>query len=137
MTDNQRVALVTGGCGGIGSAICQRLVTDGFTVVTNYRSEEKALKWQQQMREQGVDFAIYEGDVSDFDQCQQMISAIEKDFGRIDVIVNNAGITRDTTMRKMEKAQWDDVVWVYQSTGTGSCLQGDYRQYRLARVYRH
>jgi acetoacetyl-CoA reductase len=110
MTDNQRVALVTGGCGGIGSAICQRLVTDGFTVVTNYRSEEKALKWQQQMREQGVDFAIYEGDVSDFDQCQQMISAIEKDFGRIDVIVNNAGITRDTTMRKMEKAQWDDVV---------------------------
>jgi len=53
---------------------------------------------------------IYQADVCDFDQCQQMILAIEKDLGGLDVIVNNAGITRDTTMRKMEKKQWDDVI---------------------------
>jgi len=110
MSEVQRVALVTGGCGGIGSAICQRLAADGFRVATNYRDEAKALKWQQEMKKQGADVAIYEADVAEFEQCQQMISAVEKDFGRIDVIVNNAGITRDTTMRKMEKSQWDDVI---------------------------
>ena len=106
----QRVALVTGGCGGIGTAICQHLAADGFTVVTNYRDDAKAIKWQRKMDEQGVDVAIYKADVGDFDQCQKMIAAIEKDFGHLDVIVNNAGITRDTTMRKMEKSQWDDVI---------------------------
>lgn len=110
MSEVQRVALVTGGCGGIGSAICQRLAADGFRVATNYRDEAKALKWQQEMKKQGADVAIYEADVSEFEQCQQMISAVEKDLGRLDVIVNNAGITRDTTMRKMEKSQWDDVI---------------------------
>ena len=90
--------------------ICQRLAADGFRVATNYRDEAKALKWQQEMKKQGADFAIYKADVAEFAQCQQMISAVEKDFGRLDVIVNNAGITRDTTMRKMEKSQWDDVI---------------------------
>lgn len=110
MSERQRVALVTGGCGGIGSAICQRLAKDGFKVATNYRDKVKAQKWQQEMHEHGLDGAVYEADVCDFDQCQQMISAIEKDLGGLDVIVNNAGITRDTTMRKMEKKQWDDVI---------------------------
>ena len=110
MSEDQRVALITGGCGGIGSAICQRLAADGFRVVTNYRSEEKARKLQQAMIETGVEVALYKGDVCDFENCQQMISSIEKDLGHIDVIVNNAGITRDSTMRKMEKAQWDDVI---------------------------
>lgn len=110
MSKDQRVALITGGCGGIGSAICQRLAADGFRVVTNYRSEEKARKLQQAMIETGVEVALYKGDVCDFENCQQMISSIEKDLGHIDVIVNNAGITRDSTMRKMEKAQWDDVI---------------------------
>ena len=110
MSEDQRVALITGGCGGIGSAICQRLAADGFRVVTNYRSEEKARKLQQAMSETGVEVALYKGDVCDFENCQQMISSIEKDLGHIDVIVNNAGITRDSTMRKMEKAQWDDVI---------------------------
>jgi len=57
MSERQRVALVTGGCGGIGSAICQRLAKDGFKVATNYRSKEKAEKWQQEMHEHGVDGA--------------------------------------------------------------------------------
>ena len=110
MSEDQRVALVTGGCGGIGCAICQRLAADGFRVATNYRSEDKANIWQQQMEELGFTGAVYKADVTDFEQCQQMVADIENDFGRIDVIVNNAGITRDTTLRKMNKSQWDSVL---------------------------
>jgi acetoacetyl-CoA reductase len=57
-----------------------------------------------------VDVALYPADVSDFEQCKQMIASIEADLGRIDVIVNNAGITRDKTLRKMEQSQWRDVL---------------------------
>lgn len=110
MSEDTRVALVTGGCGGIGRAICKRLAADGFSVATNYRSEEKARKWQREMKDLGFVSATYKADVRDFEQCRQMISDIESDFGRIDIIVNNAGITRDTTLRKMEKPQWDDVI---------------------------
>jgi acetoacetyl-CoA reductase len=110
MSEDQRVALVTGGCGGIGNAVCKRLAADGFRITTNYRSEEKASKWLQEMEDLGFSAAVYKADVRDFNECQQMVSDIEKDLGRIDVIVNNAGITRDTTLRKMEKSQWDDVM---------------------------
>ena len=110
MSEQKRVALVTGGAGGIGTSICRRLAEDGFTVVTNYRNREKTLKWQQQMHADGFDFAIYAADVTDFDQCVDMIGAIESDLGRIDAIVNNAGITRDSTLRKMEPAQWHGVI---------------------------
>lgn len=110
MSEEQRVALVTGGGGGIGTSICKRLVADGLTVVTNYRNHEKTLKWQQQMRDAGLDIAIYAADISDYDQCASMVAAIEKDHGHIDVIVNNAGITRDSTLRKMEPSQWHGVI---------------------------
>lgn len=110
MSEEQRVALVTGGGGGIGTSICKRLVADGLTVVTNYRNHEKTLKWQQQMRDAGLDIAIYAADISDYDQCASMVAAIEKDLGHIDVIVNNAGITRDSTLRKMEPSQWHGVI---------------------------
>ena len=110
MSEEQRVALVTGGGGGIGTAICRRLIEDGYKVVTNYRNHEKTLKWQQQMHAEGLDIAIYAADVSDFDQCASMITAIESDLGHIDVIVNNAGITRDSTLRKMEPSQWHGVI---------------------------
>lgn len=110
MSEEQRVALVTGGGGGIGTSICKRLVADGLTVVTNYRNHEKTLKWQQQMRDAGLDIAIYAADISDYDQCASMVAAIENDLGHIDVIVNNAGITRDSTLRKMEPSQWHGVI---------------------------
>ena len=110
MPEENRVALVTGGGGGIGTAICRRLVDDGMTVVTNYRNEEKTRAWQQQQREAGYDIAIYAADVSDFQQCSDMIAAIEAAHGRLDVIVNNAGITRDTTLRKMDPEQWHSVI---------------------------
>ena len=110
MSDQRRVALVTGGGGGIGTAICSRLARDGYLVVSNYRNEEKTRKWQQQMHEEGIEVAIYPADVSNFEQCASMIAGIEKDFGRLDVIVNNAGITRDATLRKMEISQWQAVI---------------------------
>lgn len=110
MSEEQRVALVTGGGGGIGTSICKRLIADGLTVVTNYRNHEKTLKWQQQMRDAGLDIAIYAADISDYDQCASMVAAIENDLGHIDVIVNNAGITRDSTLRKMEPSQWHGVI---------------------------
>jgi acetoacetyl-CoA reductase len=62
------------------------------------------------MREQGLEFGIYPADVSDYQQCADMIAAIETDFGRLDLIVNNAGITRDSTLRKMEPSQWKAVI---------------------------
>jgi len=106
----KKVALVTGGAGGIGTAICRRLAADGFTVTTNYRNEEKARAWQEHQRQEGFEFDLFFADVSDFEQCGQMIQAIEQKYSRLDVIVNNAGITRDTTLRKMDKEKWDAVL---------------------------
>ena len=105
-----RLALVTGGTGGIGAAICLRLAEAGYRVATNYRNEEKAQKWRAQCLEQGYDIAIYQADVSDFADCQALVERIEKEHGPIDVLVNNAGITRDTTFKKMSKDQWDAVM---------------------------
>lgn len=112
MTDNKqsRLALVTGGTGGIGAAICLRLADSGHRVATNYRNEEKAQKWRAKCLEQGYDIAIYKRDVSDFEECQALVKHIEADHGPIDILVNNAGITRDTTFRKMTVEQWDAVM---------------------------
>jgi len=106
-----KVAVVTGGTGGIGTAICERLASEGAKVATTYRSnEEKAKAWQAEMKKKGVDAAIFPCDVSDFDQCQGMIAAVEKALGPVDILVNNAGITRDATMKKMSAQQWRDVI---------------------------
>jgi len=106
----QRVALVTGGTGGIGTAICRRLFQLGYQVVTNYRNAEKARAWTVQLEGEGWSPVLIQADVTDFDQCQSLVQEIEQRFGRLDVIVNNAGITRDTTLRKMNKSQWDAVM---------------------------
>jgi acetoacetyl-CoA reductase len=106
----QRVALVTGGTGGIGTAICQRLNSAGFQIVSNYRSPDKAQALTEHLAGEGVAPMLVPADVTDFAQCQALVEAVEQRFGRLDVIVNNAGITRDTTLRKMEKRQWDAVM---------------------------
>ncbi len=105
-----RIALVTGGTGGIGAAICKQLADSGAKVATNYRNEEKAQKWLAETSAAGYDFKAYPVDVTHFDDCQQLIDRIEQDLGPIDILVNNAGITKDTTLRKMSKEQWDDVL---------------------------
>ena len=104
--------MVTGGVGGIGSAICKALADDGYTVVANYSVPGSEMKWLEGMRLTGyADVAhVAYGDVSDFDAMGQMVSKIEAEIGPIDVLINCAGITRDAQFRKMSKDQWDQVI---------------------------
>ncbi|WP_207062780.1 acetoacetyl-CoA reductase [Motiliproteus sp. SC1-56] len=107
----QRIALVTGGTGGIGSAICQALADKGMKVVAGYSNEEKAKAWQEEQKGAGYDFLIQHVDVTSLESCQQAVAEItEKAGGSIDVLVNNAGITRDGFFKKMDWDQWHAVL---------------------------
>ncbi len=107
-----KVALVTGGTSGIGAAICEALSEAGAKVATNYRNEEKAQEWLKETGGRGFGFKAYNVDVTDTEGCAKMLADIEKDLGPIDIIVNNAGITWDTTFRKMTKEKWDTVLGI-------------------------
>ncbi len=107
---NGKVALVTGGTGGIGAAICMKLAESGAKVATNYRNKEKAEAWQAEAKSKGFDIVIYQVDVTDYDGCVAMMKQIEADLGPVDILVNNAGITKDTTLRKMTRDKWDAVM---------------------------
>ena len=106
----QRIALVTGGTGGIGTAICKRLADAGHKVATNYRNEEKAREWQAKMKAEGYDFTLARGDVSSPEEAAAMVREVEAALGPIEILINNAGITRDGTFHKMGAAQWHDVI---------------------------
>ena len=105
-----RVALVTGGTGGIGSAICRKLADMGHKVATNYRNEEMAKAWQAQMKADGYDITLVKGDVTSPDEAAAMVKELEEKVGPVDILVNNAGITRDGTFHKMSADQWGDVI---------------------------
>ena len=107
---NKRVALVTGATGGLGTAMCKRLHEDGYCVVGNFRNAEKAAAWETDLKAQGYEIQLFEGDVSDFDSVGRMIAAIQAKVGDIDILVNNAGITRDRPFHKMTKQDWDEVI---------------------------
>ncbi len=116
---SSRIALVTGGTGGIGTAIVQRLVREGHRVATNYRDAAKAEAWRARMAEAGVPVTLVAGDVSRPDSSVDMARAVEKILGGpIEILVNNAGITRDTTFHKMSYQQWMDVV----NTNLNACF---------------
>lgn len=101
-----RVAVVTGGTRGIGEAISLALKDKGLTVAANYAgNEEKARAFTERTGIQSFKF-----DVSDYDACQEAVRRIEAELGPIDVLVNNAGITRDGTMKKMTRTMWDEVI---------------------------
>ncbi len=109
----QKNALVTGGTGGIGAAICRGLADDGHRVIAGYFAggkHEKAKAWQAKQKEQGYDIEISYGEVPDFDSCAACIKQIEEQFGEIDILVNNAGITKDSVFKKMSNDQWYDVI---------------------------
>ncbi|RDE19732.1 acetoacetyl-CoA reductase [Motiliproteus coralliicola] len=107
----QRIALVTGGTGGIGSAICEALADAGMKVIAGYSNEEKAIAWQQDQKAAGKDFLIQHVDVTSLESCEQAVAeAKEKAGGAIDVLVNNAGITRDGVFKKMSWDQWHAVI---------------------------
>jgi acetoacetyl-CoA reductase len=106
-----RVALVTGGMGGLGEAVCIKLAALDYTVVTTYSpGNTKVESWLAQTREMGFNFKAYECDVADYDSAASAIARITADVGPIDVLVNNAGITRDMTFKKMDKPNWDLVM---------------------------
>ena len=111
MANTKRVALVTGGMGGLGEAICIKLAALGDTVVTTYSpSNTKAREWLQTMRSQGLDFYAYACDVTDWESCQSCVRKVTAEIGPVDVLVNNAGITRDMTFKRMDKINWDAVI---------------------------
>jgi len=106
----QRVAVVTGGMGGLGEAICLKLSGMGDKVIATYSpGNKKSQEWLSQMKKQGHDFSAVEVDVADYESCQRAVKEIEAQGGPVDVLVNNAGITRDMTFRKMDKKAWDSV----------------------------
>ena len=109
----KRIALVTGGVGGIGTAICARLAADGHFVVANYAIPGTETRWQQSMAAAGLNgstSALAFGDVTDFEAMGDMVKKIEHDHGPVDILINCAGITRDSTFRKMTPDQWRAVV---------------------------
>ncbi len=108
---SRKVALVTGGMGGLGTAICKSLHKSGYKVVANCLPGLPGMDdWLTQMRGEGFDIEVAEADVTDYEQCAAMVKKIQSEIGTIDVLVNNAGITRDAMFRKMERSQWDAVL---------------------------
>jgi acetoacetyl-CoA reductase len=115
----RRVALVTGGMGGLGEAICLKLAALGYTVVTTCSpTNSHADKWLREMRERGCQFHAFPCDVSDWDSCLACVKHITDEVGPVDVLVNNAGITRDMTFRRMDRVNWDAVM----HTNLDSCF---------------
>lgn len=108
----QRVALVTGALGGLGTSICQELAKAGHKVVAAYHPEfDKPTEWLAEQAAAGFkDFICVAGDVADINSCATMVAEAEAKAGQIDILVNNAGITRDKMFAKMEKDQWDAVI---------------------------
>src|SRR3954462_8632555 len=106
-----RIAFVSGGMGGIGSAICRRLARAGHTVVAGCLPDyEKKTEWLTAMRGEGFRVHAAEGDVSDFDSCAEMFYHIASVVGPVEILVNNAGITRDSVLKRMTEQDWMAVI---------------------------
>src|SRR5437588_2900611 len=109
-----RVAIVTGGTRGIGEAISIALKDMGMKVAANYAgNDERAREFSDR-----TGIGSYKWDVSDFDACQEGVRRVETEIGSVDVLVNNAGITRDATMKRMDHAKWQEVI----DTNLGGCF---------------
>jgi acetoacetyl-CoA reductase len=108
--ESQKVAVVTGGMGGLGEAICRALFKRDYRVVTTFSpTNQHAAEWLRSQKDQGFDFSAYMVDVADFQSCEAGVRSIIHDLGRIDVLVNNAGITRDATLKRMRLEDWQAV----------------------------
>jgi acetoacetyl-CoA reductase len=106
----QKVAYVTGGMGGIGTAICQRLAKDGFRVIAGCGPTRDFNKWLDEQKALGYSFHASVGNVADWQSTVDAFSKAKAEFGPIDVLVNNAGITRDRMFVKMTRDDWDAVI---------------------------
>jgi len=104
-----KVALVTGGSGEIGSAICKQLAASGAQLVTNYTDKKEALSWQAKLKKQGIMVGIIAADLTDFDSCNHLIERIEKSMGSIDIVINSAELTDLCLFSKMTRATWNKI----------------------------
>ena len=117
----KRVAVVTGGIGGLGTQICKVLAHAGRTVVAvdlESRSERVSAFLQEV---EGLDIHFAAANVGDYDACGALVQGIEAKYGSLDILVNNAGITRDATLRKMQRAQWEEVMDVNLGSAFNLC----------------
>ena len=106
----QKLAYVTGGMGGIGTTMCQRLAKDGFKVIAGCGPSRDFAKWLGEQKALGFDFIASVGNVGDWDSTVAAFEKVKAEHGTVDVLVNNAGITRDGMFRKMSRADWDAVI---------------------------
>ena len=118
---SKRIAVVTGGIGGLGTQICKALAQAGRTVIAvdlDLRSE-RVSAFQQEV--EGLDIHFAAANVGDYDACGALVQGIEAKYGSLDILVNNAGITRDVTLRKMQRAQWEEVMDVNLGSAFNLC----------------
>jgi len=107
----KRIAVVTGGMGGLGEAISMKLHDAGYAVVVTYSPNNAgADDWLARMESQGYQFRAYPVDVADYDSCQRCAAKIQAEVGAVAILVNNAGVTRDMTLKKLDKVNWDAVI---------------------------
>jgi acetoacetyl-CoA reductase len=115
----QRIAVVTGGMGGLGETISTKMADAGYRVVVTYSpSNTKFRSWLEEMKGRGYNFGAFPVDVVDYDDCARKVHTIQTEVGAVDFLVNNAGITRDMTFKKMTKTDWDAVM----RTNLDSCF---------------
>lgn len=109
---DKMVAVVTGGTGGIGSAICQRLAADYQVIACYFKhgNHEDAKNWQKIQQEKGHHLDILYADIAHFADCEKLTALVAERYGRIDLLVNNAGITADCSLKKMSLEQWQQVI---------------------------
>jgi acetoacetyl-CoA reductase len=108
---NERVVLVTGGMGGLGETISVKMVDAGYKLAVTYSPGNTTHgQWLEQMKAKGYDILAVPCDVADYDSCAEAVAQVQKKLGAVDVLVNNAGITRDMTFKKMDKINWDAVL---------------------------
>ncbi|MFW6075708.1 MAG: 3-oxoacyl-[acyl-carrier-protein] reductase [Chloroflexota bacterium] len=111
MSEDRRVAIVTGATRGIGRAVAHRVAQDGYAVVVNYRGEpDSAQGVCDEISAAGGEAVPMRADVTDSDQIADMVKGVMDQFGRVDALVNNAGITRDTLFMRMKDEDWDAVI---------------------------
>ena len=118
-----KIAVVTGGARGIGRAIALALAEEGAEVVINYHhSEERSLAVKEEIEARGGKAAVMQCDVSDYESCERFVSAVAEMYGRIDIWVNNAGITKDQLLMRMSEEAFDEVIET-NLKGTFQCMR--------------
>jgi 3-oxoacyl-[acyl-carrier protein] reductase len=108
-----KIAIITGASRGIGKGIAEKFITQGATVVFTYASsDEKARALENELAAMGGNAKGYKSDASDFNASQTLVDQVIKDFGTVDILINNAGITRDNLLMRMSEEQWDEIMQV-------------------------